>query len=92
MEFGFGSQHSIFGYFQVARLNCVISATYATVLSLATAEDASALQNLESLFMLLKATTEFGKECSIIRMLRFTIPSAFPCAVESSFKVGSGFE
>lgn len=85
MEFGFGSQHSIFGYFQVAKLNCVISATYAAVLSLATAEDASALQNLESLFMLLKATTEVGKECSIIKMQQFKIPSAFPVCCRMFF-------
>lgn len=77
MEFGFGS-HGIFGYFQVAKLNCVISATYATVLSLATAEDASALQNLESLFMLLKATTEFGKECIHHQNAAVQNPKCFP--------------
>lgn len=78
MGFGFGSRRGIFGYFQDVKLNCVISATYATVLPLATAQDASALQSLESLFMLLKATTEFGKECSIVKMQQFKIPSAFP--------------
>lgn len=72
-----GSQHGTFGYFQVTKLNCVISATYAAILALAAAEDASALQNPESSFVLLEATTEFGKGCSIIKMQQIRILNSF---------------
>lgn len=84
----------MFGYFQVTKLNCVISATYAAILALAAAEDASALQNPES-FLICAAG---GNNWIWQRVLRHQNAADqnpkyfYPHAVECSSKLESRFE